>query len=365
MKIRLRLLVFVSILGLLQTTAQAISLAEFQSGFNQITDFRFLSANLMVVTQKTGEMYLVDTDSGQKRLIKAFDVATRSEEGLLAVHPWQDQLIVYYTPPSGDRSRLARFRFNQKASDGNMLSDEEILIEISQPYNNHNGGGLTVDSEGMLYLGVGDGGSGGDPGNNGQDPTTILGSVLRIQLGVQSGYSLPSGNLNQFLKSADPHLFAMGLRNPWKLSMTSSGDLWIADVGQNKLEEINRIPADQIGRQMFNLGWNVTEGSECFRQPDCRKSEFWAPVADYKHEQFGQSITGGYLYEGTELRSLRGKYIFADFVSRKIGTLNPEDGVITALDVEPGANWTAFAVDTQDELYIADFRGTIYRFTAN
>jgi len=340
----------------------AIELELWAEGFEQITDIKFLdSKQQALIAQKTGELYLLDIETKQKSRLRTFDVNASSEMGLLGVLPWEDALYVYYSPKGQSETRLSRFDW----PDMDLIhSKEHVLLTLIQPFSNHNGGALIKGPDNSILLSLGDGGAAGDPHNNGQNPQTLLGSIIRIVPDTDSrkGYQIPTGNLHEWVTHAQPEILAMGLRNAWKISMTNSGDLWIADVGQNSFEEINVIHAEAIGKGELNLGWKILEGHSCYRKANCQSSEYWSPLVTYSHQEYGQSITGGFLYEGTEVQELIGKYLFADFVSGFIGSLSPPSySEIEPIITQVTGNWSTFARDRNNELYIADFQGKIYR----
>jgi len=346
-------------------SSNAVELVPWADGFEQITDIKFLNSGKQVlVAEKTGDLYLLDLKTKQRNRLKQFAVNTSSEMGLLGILPWNDSLFVYYSPKGKSETRLSRFDWIKTSGKQTQITNEQTLLTIVQPFSNHNGGSLINGPEGSLLLSVGDGGAAGDPNNNGQNPKTLLGSIVRIipDKQVSKGYRIPKGNLHQWLPQAQPEILAMGLRNAWKMSMSNHGDLWIADVGQNAIEEINVIDAGSIGTRPLNLGWRILEGPSCYKEANCQPSNYWLPVSSYRHEQYGQSITGGFLYEGTKVDELRDKYLFADFVSGFIGVISPPDYLkIEPIKTAVEGNWSTFARDMEGEIYIADFSGKIYK----
>lgn len=343
----------------------AFTLIPWTSGFSQITDVQFIpETDKVLITEKSGSIFLIDSDGKNKKLVSRLQVNTSSEHGLLAVLPWDKELIVYYSPKDKSETRLSIFQLDLSGQTGKMLSKEKKLLTIAQPYNNHNGGGLIAGKEGEIFLAVGDGGSSGDPRVNGQNPRTLLGSILRIEPNKNSpiGYNIPKGNLSDWIVDARPEIFAMGLRNAWRISLSLKGDLFIADVGQNSVEEINLIPGNVIGSTLLNFGWNIMEGDSCYKINPCKDENYWPPIATYTHEDFGQSITGGYLYEGQEIPDLKNHYLFADFVSGRIGAINLESpDRLLVLMKNSRTNWSTFGRDLHGELYIADFHGKVYK----
>jgi uncharacterized repeat protein (TIGR03806 family) len=290
-----------------------------------------------------------------------------NEAGLLgmAFHPRfaQNGLVFFsYTRPSAAspanlRSVIAR----AKSLDGGQTISTSTITEIfgvEQPYSNHNGGGLEFGGDGMLYLGLGDGGSGGDPQGNAQNTNSLLGKMLRIDVDRGSTYAIPLDN--PFANGGGrPEIFAWGLRNPWRFSFDrQTGDLWAGDVGQNKWEEIDRVVRGG------NYGWKLREGRECYAQP-CTAPGLIDPIVVYGRSE-GIAVTGGYVYRGAELPDLQGRYVYGDFGSGKIWSI-PTTGPGAAaptpkLVADSGLNLGAFAEGHDGELYALDLvRGQIFK----
>lgn len=303
-----------------------------------------------------GELFVVEQGGIISRVVKGereewLDVrestAASGERGLLglAFEPDADRAYVSYTDTRGD-SILERVR-----ADG---SREEIL-KVDQPYSNHNGGHLAFGPDGMLYYGLGDGGSGGDPQGNGQDKDALLASLLRLDVSGESGYRVPEDNPYGTL------VWAKGLRNPWRFTFDrATGDLYIGDVGQNRIEEIDFVPAGE-GRGA-NFGWNVYEGSSRYGLPVGNTfSEHWPPVAEYTHDD-GCSVTGGYVYRGDAYPTLDGAYFFGDYCSGRIWAMQQvgaEWRVAQLLDTD--ASISSFGEDADGELYVVDHGGEVLR----
>lgn len=236
----------------------------------------------------------------------------------------------------------------------------KVLLSIKQPYSNHNGGQLAFGPDGFLYIGMGDGGSGGDPQNNAQNVSSLLGKLLRIDVRGEK-YTLPK--TNPFLNTAGARgeIFAYGLRNPWRFS---SAGLFIADVGQNKYEEINFLAKGSAGGE--NYGWRLKEAQNCYQPTsgcDQAKPKLQDPILSYDHTR-GNSITGGYLYRGQAVPALRGKYIYGDFGSSTIWAATPNGAVWkTAKLLGTAYNISTFGESEAGELYLADYTsGTVYQF---
>ena len=289
------------------------------------------------------------------------------EEGLLGLafdpqYAVNGHLYVYYSASGPRRSVVSRF---SASADGRRAgpASERVLLEVAQPFSNHNGGQIAFGQDGYLYIGMGDGGSRGDPQGNGQDPGTLLGSILRINVSTldsTGSYAIPADNPFVGHSGARPEIWAYGLRNPWRFSFDhATGDLWTADVGQNRFEEVDII------RPGLNYGWNVMEGEECFARSDCDRTGLEMPVAEYGRED-GCSVTGGYVYRGSRLASLYGAYVYGDYCSGRIWALRHDGDEVTEhmQIVDSGLRIPSFAEDAAGELYVLSFDGTIYRLVA-
>ncbi len=299
------------------------------------------------------------------------------EEGLLglAFHPdyaENGHVFVHYTafPREGEqahRTIIARFT---RSGDDPLTADpdsELVLLDIEQPAATHNGGQLAFGADGMLYLSLGDGGGGGlDVFENGQDRTTLLGSILRLDVDSPAGgrnYSIPAGN--PFVGNAEgwrEEIWAYGLRNPWRFSIDpATGWLWIGDVGAGTQEEVSVAQEGGV-----NFGWDVKEGNHCWgpdpeTEPDCDSPVLTDPVWDY-WQSGGNAITGGYVYRGSAVPSLVGKYVYGDFISGRVWALTYEEGEETENEeLLQQALVAAFGVDADEELHVLSFDGRIYR----
>ena len=239
-----------------------------------------------------------------------------------------------------------------------LASDsEKIVLEVDQPYSNHNGGNIHFGPDGYLYYGLGDGGSAGDPKGNGQNKQSLLGALLRLDVRGDGTYQAPADN--PFMEGdGRPEIFAYGLRNPWRWSFDrTTGDLWLADVGQNAWEEVNIISRGG------NYGWNLREGAHCY-SGDCRMPGLIEPVVEYSHDD-GCSVTGGYVYRGDAVAALKGVYLFGDYCSGKIWGLSSKgDGVYEQqLLIKSGLNIASFAEDQVGGVYVLDLGGKIFKIT--
>ncbi len=287
-----------------------------------------------------------------------------TERGLLSIafHPQYTRnrrVIVYYTNKDGDVI-VSEFTAKEKNIADN--TKEKVIIKIEQPAANHNGGHLAFGPDRNLYISVGDGGSSGDPWNNAQNLENMLGKMLRINVNSRlTEYAIPY--LNPFLrtKTANSKIWSYGLRNPWRFSIDAkTGDIFIADVGENQREEINFQPSDSEGGE--NYGWNYLEGLNKFKMPgnvDIRTLNL--PVLDYGRDK-GCSVTGGYVYRGEKFKDLDGTYIFSDFCSGIIFGLKKNDDsweFTEFLDTEYAVS--SFGVDEDNEIYLIDFKsGAIF-----
>ena len=266
---------------------------------------------------------------------------------------------VNYTDLSGN-TVVARYRVTANANVADANS-ESVILRVTQPFSNHNGGCLRFGPDGYLYIGMGDGGSAGDPQGNAQNKRTRLGKLLRIDVeSVSSGFAIPPDNPFVNDSSALPEIWATGLRNPWRFSFDrETKDLWIADVGQDTYEEINFQPAASNGG--VNYGWNAMEGMHCFTA-GCSTAGLTLPVWEYTHAD-GCSITGGFVYRGSASSSARGTYVYADYCSGRISGLRREGNAWTnKLLLNSNLAITTFGEDEAGELYLADAnRGEILR----
>lgn len=288
------------------------------------------------------------------------------EEGLLglAFDPHFSQngfFYVNYTATNSERTVVSRFSVDQANRNRADVSSELVILSFNQPYANHNGGCLRFGADGMLYIGTGDGGAAGDPHGNGQNLTTLLGKMLRIDVNgatQQQPYRIPPdnpyvGNLNGWRQE----IWAFGLRNPWRYSFDEQGRLWAGDVGQGKFEEIDLITKGS------NYGWKIMEGAHCFDPPSgCDTTGLTMPVIEYP-QPIGASVTGGEVYRGSAVPELAGTYIYADFMtgmlwSAEIDAL-PSVTVTTLIDSD--LQIASFGSDEAGELYLCAFDGRIYR----
>lgn len=327
------------------------------------------TSDLMFVTEQGGVIYSFSSSNPQQANV-FLDITDRvnrggNEEGLLGLvfdpdYQGNSYFYVYYSAADPTRSVLSRFSLDQENTDVADPESEVIIMEVEQPYSNHNGGQLAFGPDGYLYLGLGDGGSAGDPLGNGQNPGTLLGSILRIDVSGLSGpgdYEIPVDNPFVGVGGTREEIWAFGLRNPWRFSFDSNtGLLWAGDVGQSSWEEIDIIVKGA------NYGWNTMEGSHCYSPATgCNQSGLTLPVVEYDHSQ-GCSVTGGYVYRGNLIASLQGYYVYGDYCSGNIWALKYDGSVVTEniLLVDSGLSITSFGEDLAGNLYILDRQGGIY-----
>jgi glucose/arabinose dehydrogenase len=328
------------------------------------------SSHLYVV-EKTGRVRIIRNDT---LLAGAFldlsaHVSSGSEQGLLslAFHPayaTNGYVYVDYTDTNGD-TRVVRYHASSPAAVDTTTATE--ILFVPQPYANHNGGLVVFGPDGTLYIGLGDGGSGGDPDGNGQNRATLLASLLRIDVDGGAPYAIPSDNPFVGQAGVRGEIWAYGLRNPWRYSFDRATDaLYIGDVGQSEREEVDVQAAGSAGGQ--NYGWNVMEGTICYGGGTCQNQGMVPPVLDYPHTD-GCSITGGYVYRGNAVPVLVGRYLYSDYCSGWIRSFTLADGQATDLQewpaLSPGTGVSSFAEDGRGELYVMTLGGKLYRFATH
>jgi glucose/arabinose dehydrogenase len=359
--------------------AQNIELELKGSGFQSPVDIKNAGDDRLFIVEQSGKIKILNTDGtvpSPAFLDVSSLISTGGERGLLSVAFPPDYVIngefyIYYTAINGS-STIARYSVSN--TDSNIADPSgTALLNFSQPFANHNGGCMQFGSDGFLYIASGDGGNGNDPGDRAQDRSTLLGKLLRIDVnttGSSTPYGIPSSN--QFASTTGrDEIFAMGLRNPWKFSFDSAtDDLWIADVGQNATEEINRVP---ITNTTANYGWRCYEGNTTnITSGNCpMDSSLVFPIATYDHTGNGLdkcSITGGYVYRGSDNPDLIGKYFFADFCSDEIGILNTDNGAASISYSSPFPNelLSSFGEDNNNELYVCGLgSGNVYKVNSS
>jgi glucose/arabinose dehydrogenase len=290
-------------------------------------------------------------------------VASGGERGLFSMafdpdYATSGLFWVNYTDTNGD-TRIERYRVSANANvadPGSAL----LVLDVDQPYANHNGGQIAFGPDGMLYIGMGDGGSGGDPHNHGQTLSTLLGALLRIDVRT-TPYAIPQDNPYVDATSARPEIWAYGLRNPWRFSFDApGGNIYIADVGQGEWEEINAVSA---GDAAVNYGWRIMEGAHCYNATSCDQTGLTLPVHEYSHAE-GCSVTGGFVYRGQILTGLAGHYFYSDFCTGFLRSFRMAGGTASdheEWDVGDLGQVLSFGEDSAGELYVLSRNGRAYR----
>jgi glucose/arabinose dehydrogenase len=288
-----------------------------------------------------------------------------TERGLLglAFHPdykQNGQFFIDYTDQNGN-TVVARYTVSADNPDQADPNTATQLLYVQQPFANHNGGQLAFGPDGYLYVAFGDGGSGGDPQGNGQNLGTLLGKILRLDVNTGDGYSIPPTNPFVNNGAARPEIWAWGLRNPWRFSFDrQTGDLYIADVGQNSWEEVDFQPASSKGGE--NYGWNAYEATHVYsgQQP---ASDVVMPILEYDHSNGRCSVTGGYVYRGEQIPDLQGYYLYGDWCAGTLWAAHRDNAGDwqTAVSLDTGRQISAFGQDEAGELYVVDYGGAILR----
>ena len=344
--------------------SQSVLLESFGPSFNSPVEIKNAGDERLFVVEKSGKIKILN-QNGSVNSTPFLDIEDRvstnaNERGLLglAFHPNYPENPFFFVNYTNNSGATTISKFSVSANQDIANDSETILLEINQPYANHNGGCINFGPDGNLYIGMGDGGSGGDPQNFSQNTESLLGKMLRIN--VNSGaYSIPENN------PYGDEIWSVGLRNPWKFSFDSlNGDLWIADVGQNEFEEINMV---QNNPANINYGWRCYEGNEPYNLSGCPEEGLTFPVSTYSHYSSGDfkcSITGGYVYRGNQISGLNGVYFFADYCSGEIGLLSKNENDEWDMSLAfPNINgsWVSFGEDINGELYIASINGGVYK----
>ena len=361
---------YISMLLLLNVSlAQTLTIQSFATGLSGAVDIAHPSGDeRLFVVQQGGQIRIVNTNGTINTtpfLNLSSLIISGGEQGLLglAFHPnyaTNGQFFVNYTRASDGATVIAKYTVS--TVNPNVANTAgTVLMTIAQPYANHNGGCIRFGPDGYLYIGMGDGGSGGDPENRAQNINENLGKMLRIDVDnpvAPLNYGIPPTNPYVGIAGND-EIWAIGVRNPWKFSFNRlNNDLWIADVGQNAVEEINKVASPVPAG--LNFGWRCYEGNVPYNTTGCvAVGALTMPIAQYSHSE-GCSITGGYLYTGSLYPNLVGKYVFADYCMNRLGYVN-EAGEITYTSNFTGTNnFTTFGEDINGELYVAK-SSTIYK----
>ncbi len=326
--------------------------------------------NRLFVVQQRGLIYVFEdspTVSQRKLFLDLSSIVsqTGSETGLLgmALHPNYAQnrtFFLYYTTGSPLRSEVARFQTSTQNPDSAIFSSRQVILTEPQPFSNHNGGKIAFGPDGYLYISLGDGGSAGDPGNRAQNRNTILGKLLRIDVNtVQSplNYAIPPTNPFVGQPNVREEIFAWGLRNMWKFSFDEQGRIWGADVGQNAWEEINIIVSGG------NYGWRKFEGNAVYNASDPTPPNAIFPIWVYNHSAGDVSITGGFVYRGSRIPALYGKYIYGDYISRRIWALtyNFRTAATNEFLLQGSQSLSAFGEDFNNEILVVGYSSTAGR----
>ena len=334
-------------------------------------------ASRLFVVEKGGKIKVVNKATGS--LIGTFLdiptlVSTGGEQGLLGLafdpqYASNGRFYVSYTDVNGN-SVIARHLVDQSNPNVAVGTADRIILTLAQPFSNHNGGMIAFGPDNFLYIGFGDGGSGGDPDGHAQNSADLLGKLLRIDVsqGVspQPAYTIPSDN--PFAAAVlGKEIWSLGLRNPWRYSFDrQTGDLYIADVGQGNWEEVDVATSAGGGGRGINFGWNVMEGNHCFSPSSgCNMTGLTQPRLEYDHGNGACSITGGYAYRGAAIPALQGTYFYGDFCAGFVRSFRLVNGNATEtfdwIALRPGGNITSFGEDASGELYIMTSGGGLYR----
>lgn len=318
----------------------------------------------LFIVEKAGRIRIVKDGSVLPApfLDLAGSVSSGNEQGLLslAFHPdfaANGRFFIDFTDPAGS-TRLERYEVSTDPDVADPTT-RALIMTIPQPFRNHNGGHILFGPDGKLYVASGDGGASGDPGNNAQDRSTRLGSIMRIDIDAGSPYAVPPDNPFVGHDTFLPEIWLWGLRNPWRIAFNqSTGDLYVADVGQNRFEEVTVV---RPGEEGANLGWNVVEGESCYGGAICDLTEFVSPHIVYDHDE-GCSVTGGHVYRG-EISELRGVYFYSDYCAGWLKSFRFENDAVTERkqwDVPEIGEVTSFGEDGAGELYVLT-ENAVYR----
>jgi glucose/arabinose dehydrogenase len=339
--------------------SQIISLTQFATGFSNPVEITHAGDSRLFVVQQGGLIKILNangTTNATPFLNLSSIISTGGERGLLglAFHPnyaSNGYFFVNYTNTAGN-TVIARYSVSANPNVANTTGT--ILMTIAQPFTNHNGGTIKFGADGYLYIGMGDGGSGGDPGNRSQNILDNLGKMLRIDVNSSAAPFYTNPATNPYIGIAgNDEIWAIGLRNPWKFSFNRlNGDLWIADVGQNAIEEVNKI-SSPLPNSGINFGWRCYEGNSNYNTTGCAPSSTMTfPFVQYSRSGGACSVTGGYVYTGTLYPNFQNKYFFTDYCDDKIRMINSA-GTITTTSAFSGNNFATFGEDVSGELYVA------------
>jgi glucose/arabinose dehydrogenase len=356
------------------STDTGVELVEVASGFTfpLLVTSPLQDLTRIFVVEKGGLIKIIK--NGQLLSTPFLDIRNKvsrgGEQGLLglAFHPdyaGNRVFVINYTDTDGN-TRVSALKTSNNPDIADAAS-EEVFLFVEQPFANHNGGHVTFGPFGYLFIGLGDGGSAGDPGNRAQDLATPLGKILRYQVDDNGHVTIPSGNPFVGNPGLVWGIWSAGLRNPWRFSFDRlTSDLYIGDVGQNRFEEINVVAGTAGFGRAANFGWRIMEGNECYSpSSDCNTATLVRPLLVYGHSE-GCSVTGGHVYRGDDVPSIRGVYFYSDYCSGWIRSFRYENGVAVDRkewpELDPGDNVTSFGEDARGELYVATSGGRILRF---
>lgn len=344
-----------------------VRLYPIASGLDRPVEVTNAGDGRLFVLEQQGRVAIIK--GGRTQTERFLDIHSQvsccGEQGLLGIafppdYQQTGHFFVNYTDNDG-HTVISRFTVSSSDPDRADPGSEVTVLTITQPFSNHNGGQLRFGPDGMLWIGMGDGGSGGDPMNNAQSLDTLLGKMLRIDVS-QLPYTIPPDNPFVGQPGARGEIWSYGWRNPWRFSFDrSTGDLFVGDVGQNEWEEIDYEPAGASGR---NYGWNTMEGTHCFEPPvGCDRSGLVLPILEYSHAK-GCSVTAGFLYRGSAVPALQDEFVYGDYCSGTIWHARGSGDQWTSSVLMQTPLWiTAFGEDVSGELYVADYvEGVIYRF---
>lgn len=347
--------------------AAAITTRRVATGFTQPTDIVSTPGDeRLYIVEQTGRIQRVAPEQSDTQgfLDISSKVTNDGEMGLLGLvfHPnYAENGYIYinYIDKNQD-TVVARYHV---ANDAVELASEKVILQVEQPFTNHKGGDLAFGQDGYLYIALGDGGQAGDPQNNAQNKNSLLGKILRVDVNIEQAYTIPTTNPFVGQENVRPEIWAYGLRNPWKFSFDSqTHNLYIADVGQGEIEEIDFQPAASKGGE--NYGWRCYEGAQEYNLENCTGvNNAVPPIIEYSHEEGRCSVTGGYVYRGEDYPSLQGKYFYGDFCGSQLYYAEKDgDTWKQTLALQTEFAISTFGIDRENELYFADYdAGDIYR----
>lgn len=321
----------------------------------------------MFIAEQSGTVVIVEGGAVAGTMLDlTSEVSTGNEQGLLGLAFYPNftvtgRFFVSYTDRDG-RTNVVEYEADPASGVADPTS-ARVILQVDQPDSNHNGGHIEIGPDRTLYVGLGDGGGAGDPGNHGQNLSTLLGSILRLDVSGTAPYTIPPDNPFVDQSGVRPEIWAYGLRNPWRFSVDGpTGQVYIGDVGQNDWEEINVAPVDQPGR---NFGWRIMEGADCFTGPGCGLETLTLPALVVGHDP-ACSITGGHIYRGQSAPSLAGRFLFSDFCAGWIRAATPMGEQLVDITQLSGTNpgsVTSFGRDGQGESYVLTIAGRLYLIT--